>query len=104
MSSTDALKQVTAVATANADQVDADGAFPAAAVDALRGSGLLGLILPKEVGGLGAGPLEFTEVVRELAAACGSTAMVYLMHAAAAVTVAGLTTLPPSPRMPILPC
>ena len=98
MSSTDALKQVTAVATANADQVDADGAFPAAAVDALRGSGLLGLILPKEVGGLGAGPMEFTEVVRELAAACGSTAMVYLMHAAAAVAVA----VAPPPAAPEL--
>jgi alkylation response protein AidB-like acyl-CoA dehydrogenase len=88
MSSTQALKQVTTVAAANAAQVDADGAFPVAAVDALRGSGLLGLILPEEVGGLGAGPVEFTKVVRELAAACGSTAMVYLMHAAAAVTIA----------------
>jgi alkylation response protein AidB-like acyl-CoA dehydrogenase len=88
MSATEALEQVTAVAAANAADVDADGAFPLAAVDALRGSGLLGLILPEEVGGFGAGPPEFTEVVRELATACGSTAMVYLMHAAAAVTVA----------------
>jgi alkylation response protein AidB-like acyl-CoA dehydrogenase len=95
---TDALKHVTTVAAANADQVDADGAFPVVAVDALRGSGLLGLILPEEVEGLGAGPLEFTEVVRELAAACGSTAMVYLMHAAAAVTVAAA----PPPGVPEL--
>lgn len=92
------LKEVVAVAGANADQVDADGAFPSAAVDALRGSGLLGLILPEDVGGLGAGPLQFTQVVRELAEACGSTAMIYLMHAAAAVTVA---TAPP-PGMPDL--
>jgi alkylation response protein AidB-like acyl-CoA dehydrogenase len=98
MSSTDVLKQVTRVAAANAEQVDADGAFPSAAVDALRGSGLLGLILPEDVGGLGAGPLEFSEVVRELAAACGSTAMVYLMHVAAAVTVAAA----PPPGMPEL--
>lgn len=88
MSSLEGLNQVTTVAAANADQVDTDGVFPSAAVDALRGSGLLGLIIPEAAGGLGAGPLEFTEVVRELAAACGSTAMVYLMHAAAAVTVA----------------
>ncbi|UJL32159.1 acyl-CoA/acyl-ACP dehydrogenase (plasmid) [Mycolicibacterium vanbaalenii] len=88
MLTTDAVKQVVDVAAGNAEQVDADGAFPAAAIDALQGSGLLGLILPEAVGGLGAGPLEFIEVVRELAAACGSTAMVYLMHAAAAVTVA----------------
>jgi alkylation response protein AidB-like acyl-CoA dehydrogenase len=98
MYSTDTLKQVVAVAAENAEEVDVDGAFPAAAVDALRGSGLLGLILPQEVGGLGAGPLEFTEVVRELATACGSTAMVYLMHSAAAVTVAAA----PPPCMPDL--
>jgi alkylation response protein AidB-like acyl-CoA dehydrogenase len=98
MSSTEPLKQVTAVAAAHADQVDAEGAFPSAAVDALRGSGLLGLILPGEVGGYGAGPHEFTDVVRELAAVCGSTAMVYLMHAAAAVTVAAA----PPPGMPEL--
>jgi alkylation response protein AidB-like acyl-CoA dehydrogenase len=98
MPSTQVLKQVTTVAAANAAQVDAEGVFPSAAVDALRASGLLGLILPEEVGGLGAGPFEFTEVVRELAAACGSTAMVYLMHAAAAVTVAAT----PPPGMPEL--
>jgi alkylation response protein AidB-like acyl-CoA dehydrogenase len=98
MSLTEALEQVTTVAAASADQVDADGAFPVAAVEALRGSGLLGLILPEEVGGLGAGPLVFTDVVGELAAACGSTAMVYLMHAAAAVTVAAA----PPPGIPEL--
>jgi alkylation response protein AidB-like acyl-CoA dehydrogenase len=86
--SLEALKQVTTVAATKADQVDSEGVFPSAAVDALRASGLLGLTLPEEVGGLGVGPLEFTEVVRELAAACGSTAMIYLMHAAAAVAVA----------------
>jgi alkylation response protein AidB-like acyl-CoA dehydrogenase len=98
MPSTDALKQVTQVAAANADQVDTQGAFPSAAVEALRSSGLLGLILPEHVGGLGAGPLEFTDVVRELAAACGSTAMIYLMHVAAAVSVAAA----PPPGMPNL--
>lgn len=96
MNSTDALKRVTAVAAENAGQVDAAGTFPVAALDALRSSGLLGLILPPEVGGLGAGPTEFTEVVAELAAACGSTAMIYLMHTAAAVTVAAA----PPPGLP----
>lgn len=88
MYSTDALNQVTTVAAANADHVDAEGSFPSATVDALRGSGLLGLVLPEEVGGLGAGPRELVDVVGALAAACGSTAMIYLMHTAAAVCVA----------------
>jgi len=68
--------------------VDAEGVFPAAAVDALRVSGLLGLTLPAGVGGLGAGPVELSDVAFALAEACGSTAMVYLMHVSAAMTVA----------------
>jgi alkylation response protein AidB-like acyl-CoA dehydrogenase len=88
MSAPEVLKEVLQIAAENADGVDAEAAFPAAAVDALRTSGLLGLVLPSEIGGMGAGPAEFTEVVTELSAACGSTAMIYLMHVSAAVTVA----------------
>ncbi len=94
MYSTDALNQVTTVAAANADHVDAEGSFPSATVDALRGSGLLGLVLPEEVGGLGARPTELVDVVGALATACGSTAMIYLMHTAAAVCIAAA----PPPR------
>src|SRR2546430_12830788 len=72
----------------SARQVDADAAFPRAAVAALRGSGLLGLTLPADVGGMGRGPEEFADVLTQLAAACGSTAMVYLMHVSAAMAVA----------------
>jgi alkylation response protein AidB-like acyl-CoA dehydrogenase len=82
------LAAVVKVARDNAPQVDADAAFPQAALDALRGSGLLGLTLPAQVGGLGGGPEEFTDVLTQLAAACGSTAMVYLMHVSAAMAVA----------------
>jgi alkylation response protein AidB-like acyl-CoA dehydrogenase len=82
------VKEVVEIAAAHAEKVDTAGVFPEEAVTALRSSGLLGLVLPTEVGGQGAGPVEFTEVVAELAAACGSTAMIYLMHIAAAVTVA----------------
>ncbi len=88
MSAPEMLKEVLAIAAEHAEQVDAEGAFPTKAVDALRTNGLLGLVLPADVGGMGAGPVEFTEVVTELAAACGSTAMIYLMHASAAVAVA----------------
>lgn len=84
----EALKDVLVVAAEHAEEVDVEGAFPQHAVDGLRTSGLLGLVLGREVGGMGAGPVEFTEVVTDLAAACGSTAMIYLMHMAAAVTVA----------------
>jgi alkylation response protein AidB-like acyl-CoA dehydrogenase len=93
-----AVNEVVEIAAAHAEKVDTAGMFPAEAVAALRSSGLLGLVLPTEVGGQGAGPVEFTEVVAELAAACGSTAMIYLMHTAAAVTVAAASP-PGAPDM-----
>ncbi|WP_006243383.1 Rv1679 family acyl-CoA dehydrogenase [Mycolicibacterium tusciae] len=94
------LKPVLDVASENAERVDAEGIYPVEAVAALRDSGLLGLVLPREVGGLGAGPVQFTEVIGELAAACGSTAMIYLMHVSAAVTVAAA----PPAALPDLLC
>ncbi|MDH6236086.1 acyl-CoA dehydrogenase family protein [Cryobacterium sp. CG_9.6] len=84
----EALAEVTAIAAAHAEEVDTDGFYPIDAVDALRRTGLLGLVISEEAGGMGAGPAEFIDVVGSLAAACGSTAMIYLMHVAAAVTVA----------------
>lgn len=89
------LSPVLEIAAADAAAVDAEGRYPEAGVAALRGSGLLGLTLPAEVGGLGGGPVEFAEVIRRLAGACGSTAMIYLMHVAAAMPVAAS---PPSGR------
>jgi alkylation response protein AidB-like acyl-CoA dehydrogenase len=91
----DRLVPVLAVAAARAKQVDADGAFPRGAVDELRRSGLLGLTLPTAVGGLGGGPAELVDVTSRLAAVCGSTAMVYLMHVSAAMAVA---SAPPEGR------
>jgi alkylation response protein AidB-like acyl-CoA dehydrogenase len=81
------LQPLLDVASASAAAVDADGAFPTAAVDALRESGLLGLTIPAELGGLGQGPEEFLDVIGSLAGACGSTAMIYLMHVSAAMPV-----------------
>jgi alkylation response protein AidB-like acyl-CoA dehydrogenase len=88
MTLSDRLNPVLDVAGSHAREVDATGTFPQAAVDALRGSGLLGLTLPSEAGGLGGGPQELVEAASRLAAVCGSTALVYLMHVAAAMAVA----------------
>lgn len=70
-----------------AAKVDADGRFPRAGVDALGRAGLLGLVSSAEVGGHGAGPRAAAQVVERLAGACGSTAMVVLMHYAAAAVI-----------------
>lgn len=87
------LEPVLAVAAEHAHDVDVNARFPEEAVAALRESGLLGLTLPAEVGGLGAGPHELVQVVGSLAGVCGSTAMIYLMHVSAAMPV---VAAPPS--------
>ena len=71
-----------------AADADTDAKFPAESVAALADTGLLGLTLPTEVGGLGGGPREVVEAVSEVAAACGSTSMIYLMHLSSAMVVA----------------
>ncbi|MCP3757208.1 acyl-CoA dehydrogenase family protein, partial [Streptomyces sp. TBY4] len=93
------LQPVLAAAAEHAPAVDAEGRFPKEAVAALGTSGLLGLTLPEREGGLGAGPEEFAQVTDELAGACGSAAMVYLMHVSGAMTVLAA----PPPGMPALP-
>ena len=71
---------VTKVVEPAAADVDRSGTFPRAAVTALGERGLLGLMSSPEVGGMGKGLAEASQVVRRLAAACGSTAMVVTMH------------------------
>jgi alkylation response protein AidB-like acyl-CoA dehydrogenase len=90
------VQAVTDVAGRHAAQVDREAAFPEAAVAALRESGLLGLTLPEDVGGLGGGPVEFSEVAAAISAACGSTGMIYLMHVSTSMCVAAA----PPPGMP----
>ena len=98
MDLTSRLQPVVSTAKQTARTVDSSAAYPTATVAALRESGLLGLTLPPDVGGLGGGPKELVEVVASLANACGSTAMIYLMHVSAAMTVAAA----PPPAWPDL--
>jgi alkylation response protein AidB-like acyl-CoA dehydrogenase len=81
------LEPVLEAARASAAAVDEEGIFPASAVGALRVSGLLGLPIPPESGGMGLGPEAFLDVIGQLAGACGSTAMIYLMHVSATMPV-----------------
>ncbi|HEY2339729.1 MAG TPA: acyl-CoA dehydrogenase family protein [Steroidobacteraceae bacterium] len=76
------------VLTPAARQNDKDGRFSVEAVAALGPAGLLGLMLPEEVGGAALGPRTFAAVVETLAEADASVAMVYLMHICATATIA----------------
>jgi alkylation response protein AidB-like acyl-CoA dehydrogenase len=62
-------------------------------MDCLAKTGLYGLCVERARGGLGEGPRAFCAVVEELATACGSTAMVYVMHVTAAQPIAASRTL-----------
>ena len=88
----DALARVIdEVVAPGAAAVDVCGEFPRSQVTALGAAGLLGLTVPAEYGGGGAGLREAADVVRELGSVCASTAMVVTMHyaAVAALTAAG---------------
>ena len=77
----DALQRVIddVVAPAATD-VDTTGTFPRASVDALAQAGLLGLTSKTDVGGGGGTMRQAADVIERLAGACGSTAMIVLMH------------------------
>ena len=70
-----------------ARQNDREGRFSSEAIDALGRAGLLGLMLPSEVGGAGADLRTFAGVMATIAEADASVAMVFLMHSLAASTV-----------------
>jgi alkylation response protein AidB-like acyl-CoA dehydrogenase len=53
---------------ARAEEHDRDARFPAADLDDLRAQGLAGLMVPVELGGLGARFAEYVQVAMELGA------------------------------------
>jgi acyl-CoA dehydrogenase len=64
----------------HADTVDREARFPEENLEALRGSGLLGLLVPTEYGGMGGTLVDLMEGAQLLAAECLSTAMIWAMH------------------------
>lgn len=71
-----------------AGQNDSAGRFSTEAVRALGEAGLLGLLLPPDVGGGGLGPRTFAGVTATLAEADASVAMVYVMHILGSANIA----------------
>ncbi len=68
-------------------EIDRTGAYPKAALDALREAGVLSVLSATEVGGGGGSLADVAEVVEAIAAVCGSTAMVVLMHFAGTAAI-----------------
>src|SRR6266536_33680 len=70
-----------------AAEIDQNGTFPRAAMDALSKGGLLGLISAQEVGGMGQGLRAAALVIERVAQECASTAMVVCMHYAGTAVI-----------------
>ena len=79
----------------HADDIDRARRFPRQNIQELGRSGLLGLVVPLEYGGAGAGIPEMSEILERMAEACPSTAMVVLMHycGTAVIAARGSATL-----------
>jgi len=70
-----------------ASEHDRAGDWPGASLKALGDAGILGLTVPENLGGMGLGPSDFVAAVEEIAAACASTAMIFVMHICATETI-----------------
>jgi acyl-CoA dehydrogenase len=71
---------VATVARSHAAAADLAGELPGPVMDALRRSGLFGLLVPCEYGGLGGDVGDLTWVAGELGAACTSAGFMWAMH------------------------
>jgi alkylation response protein AidB-like acyl-CoA dehydrogenase len=77
----------------HAAEIDRAGRFPEESLAAIGADGLLGLTVPADDGGAGAGMRAFAVVADELAQGCSSTAMVFVMHVAATQAIVASTPL-----------
>lgn len=77
-----------------AAELDRTGAFPEAGYQALASAGLAGLLIAPEHGGSGHSTVAYAAAMEEIAAACGSTSLVYMtqMHAAFPIEAFGTET------------
>jgi alkylation response protein AidB-like acyl-CoA dehydrogenase len=93
-----AARELVAAIAARAADYDRDGAFPVADFADIRAAGLLGLLVPERLGGVGAGFADYAEVAMTLGAANGATALIFNMHA----SVTGALALVPDELASVL--
>jgi acyl-CoA dehydrogenase len=73
-------KAVAAIAANHAGAVDSAARFPAEAFQAVKAQRLLGIQVPKALGGEGASIGDVADVCYQLGQACSSTGMIFAMH------------------------
>jgi acyl-CoA dehydrogenase len=77
-----------AALAARAAAADDHGAFPEEGLREIRKSGLMGLVVDRQYGGMGASFSTMAEVAQILAEGCTSTAMIWAMHCQQVATLA----------------
>jgi alkylation response protein AidB-like acyl-CoA dehydrogenase len=84
----DAFERVVSdVVLPHARTIDANGEWPTEGLAALTAAGVLGLTVASDQGGGGGSMADAALVIERLATACGSTAMIVLMHYAATAVI-----------------
>jgi acyl-CoA dehydrogenase len=68
------------IAAEHADTVDREASIPSQAIAALRREGLLGALVPRELGGQQFLLSQVASLTSSLGRSCGSTAMIFAMH------------------------
>jgi acyl-CoA dehydrogenase len=74
------VEATAAVAASDATSVDRAAAFPNKAISAAREQRLLGILVPRELGGEGVSISDVVDVCYALGRNCASSAMIYAMH------------------------
>lgn len=74
------------------DEVDAAARWPAESLAALGEAGLLGLVVPRQLGGHGAGMSGLAAACEELGRVCPSSALTFGMHCVASAVIAAKAT------------
>jgi len=95
------LAAVAAEARRCAGEVDARGEFPATAMETIRRSGLLGLLVPEEHGGLGGDCQDLVLAGRAIGSGCLSAGLIFTMHCQQVAVLAGYGS--PRLRSEVLP-
>lgn len=75
-----AATAVADVAREHADTVDQEGRFPTEAITAAREHGLLGALIPTDLGGTGTPLPQVVEALTAVARGCASTGLILAMH------------------------
>jgi acyl-CoA dehydrogenase len=74
------IRAATAIAARHAGAVDSAARFPTETFEAVKAQRLLGIMVPKALGGEGARIGEVADVCYQLGQACSSSGMIYAMH------------------------